>query len=174
MPNTVKKSTFLFPVRDAVDADKVTLVPVSRDFYIEVSREIDRKRKRLQRHGACCCPRNSMWKCDGNCDRCRYHIQDPAQLHLDAPVRMDENLSLMDTIAGGAPCPEDIIADKELLDALIRELAQLDERERRMCELMSAVSEREAAKQMGIPRNTFAYQWAKLRERLAQKLKDYR
>ena len=174
MKNKVKKSTFLFPVRDAVDADKVTLVPVSEDFYMKAYREINSKRKRLQRCGACCCPRNFMWKCDGNCDRCSYHIPDPALLHLDAPVRMDENLSLMDTIAGDAACPEDIIADKELLDALIRELAQLDERERRMCALMSAVSEREAAKQMGVPRNTIAYQWAQLRARLAQKLKNYR
>ena len=174
MPNTVKKSTFLFPVRDAVDADKVTLVPVSRDFYIKATREINSKRKRLQRHGACCCPRNFMWKCDGNCDRCCYHIQDPSLLHLDAPVKMDENLSLMDTIADDALRPEEIIADKELLDALIRELAQLDECERRMCELMSAVSEREAAKQMGLPRNTLAYQWAKLREKLAKNLNEYR
>ena len=87
---------------------------------------------------------------------------------------MDENLSLMDTITGDAPRPEEIIADKELLGALIRKLAQLDERERRMCELMSAVSEREAARQMGMPRNTLAYQWAKLREKLAKNLKDYR
>ncbi len=174
MPNNVKKSMFLFPIRDAVDADKVTLVPVSRDFYIKSTREINSKRKRLQRHGACSCSRKTMWKCDGDCDRCRYHIPDPALLHLDAPVTMDENLSLMDTIAGDVPQPEDIIADKELLDALIRELAQLDERERRMCELMSAVSEREAAKQMGLPRNTLAYRWAKLREKLAKNLNEYR
>ena len=173
MSNKVKKSTFLFPVRDAVDADKVTLVPVSRNFHIKSTREIDRKRKRLQRCGACCCPRNFMWKCDGNCDRCRYHIPDPALLHLDAPIKMDENLSLMDTIADDAPRPEEIIADKELLDALIRELAQLDERERRMCELMSTFSEREAAKQMGMPRNTLAYQWAKLRDKLARSLNEY-
>jgi hypothetical protein len=87
---------------------------------------------------------------------------------------MDENLSLMDTIAGDAACPEDIIADKELLSALLQELEQLDARERRMLELASTVSEREAAKQMGIPRNTFAYQWAKLRDKLAKNLNEYR
>ena len=174
MPNNVKKTTFLFPVRDAVDADKVTLVPVSKAFYMKASREINNKRKRLQRCGACCCPRKMLWKCDGDCDRCHYHIPDPALLHLDAPVSMDENLSLMDTIVGDAPRPEEIIADKDLLDALIRELAQLDERERRMCELMSAVSEREAAKQMGMPRNTLAYQWVKLRDKLAKNLNEYR
>lgn len=174
MSNKVKKSTFLFPVRDAVDDDKVTLVPVSRDFYVKAYREINSKRKRLQRSGACCCPRNKLWKCDGDCDRCCYCVPDPLLLHLHAPSGVDENIALIDIIAGDAGFPEDIIADAELLSALLRELAQLDARERRMLELVSTVSEREAAKQMGIPRNTFAYQWAQLRERLAQKLKDYR
>ncbi len=174
MSNTVKKSTFLFPVRDAVDADKVTLVPVSRDFYIKATREINRKRKRLQRSGACRCPRNKMWKCDGDCDRCRYHVPDPLLLHLHAPSGVDENIALIDIIADGGPLPEDIVADAELLSALLRELEQLSARERRILELASTVSEREAAKQMGIPRNTFAYQWAQLRARLAQKLKPYR
>lgn len=173
MKNNDKKTPLRFPVRDAVDVDKVMLVPVSKDFYVKAYREINRKRKRLQRSGACCCPRNKLWKCDGNCDLCRYHIPDPALLHLDAPVTMAENLSLMDTIADDASRPEEIIADKELLDALIRELAQLDERERRMCELMSTFSEREAAKQMGMPRNTLAYQWAKLRDKLARNLNEY-
>ena len=163
MPNNDKKSTFLFPIRDAVDADKVTLVPVPRDFYVKASREINSKRKRLQRCGACCCPRQFLWKCDGNCDLCRYRVQNPLLFHLHAPSGVDENIALID-----------IVADAELLSALLQELAQLDARERRMLELVSTVSEREAAKQMGIPRNTFAYQWAQLRERLAQKLKDYR
>ena len=174
MSNKVKKSTFLFPVRDAVDADKVMLVPVSKDFYVKAYREINSKRKRLQRCGACCCPRQFLWKCDGDCDRCRYYVPDPLPLHLHAPSGVDENIALIDIIAGDAGFPEDIVADAELLSALLQELAQLNARERRMLELASTVSEREAAKQMGIPRNTFAYQWAQLREKLAQKLKDYR
>lgn len=174
MKNNDKKSTFLFPVRDAVDADKVTLVSVSKDFYIKAYREINRKRKRLQRSGACSCPQKKLWKCDGNCDLCRYRVPDPLLLHLHAPSGADENIALIDIFADGGPLPEDIVADAELLSALLQELAQLDARERRMLELVSTVSEREAAKQMGIPRNTFAYQWAQLRERLAQNLKDYR
>lgn len=174
MKNNDKKSTFLFPVRDAVDADKVTLVPVSKDFYVKAYREINSKRKRLQRCGACCCPQKKLWKCDGNCDLCRYRIPDPLLLHLHAPSGVDENIALIDIVADGGPLPEDIVADAELLSALLREVARLSARERRILELASTVSEREAAKQMGIPRNTFAYQWAQLRERLAQKLKDYR
>ena len=80
----------------------------------------------------------------------------------------------MDTIAGDAPRPEEIIADKDLLDALFKALDKMDERSRRICELMSLVSEREAAKQLGIPRSTFKYQWAKIQAMLREKLKDYR
>ena len=174
MSKKVKKTPLRFPVRDAVDADKVTLVPVLKDFYVKAYREINRKRKRLQRSGACRCPRNKMWKCDGDCDRCRYHVPDPLLLHLHAPSGVDENIALIDIIADGGPLPEDIVADAELLSALLQELEQLDERERRMCELVSTVSEREAAKQMGMPRNTLAYQWAKLREKLAKNLNEYR
>ena len=174
MKNKVKKSPLRFPIRDAVDADKVMLVPVSKDFYVKAYREINRKRKRLQRSGACSCPQKKLWKCDGNCDLCRYRVPEPLLLHLHAPSGVDENIALIDIVADGGPLPEDIVADAELLSALLRELEQLSARERRMLELASTVSEREAAKQMGIPRNTFAYQWAQLRERLAQKLKDYR
>ena len=51
---------------------------------------------------------------------------------------------------------------------------KLDERSRRICELMSMVSEREVAKQLGIPRSTLKYQWAKIQAMLQEKLKDYR
>ena len=174
MPNTVKRSTFLFPIRDAVDSDKVTLVPVPEEFYRETYRKINRKRKRLQRNGECRCYKKMRWKCDGGCERCCYYIEKQSTLSLDASVTDDENISLMDTIADDTPLPEDVIVDKELLDALFKALDKLDERSRRICELMSMVSEREVAKQLGIPRSTLKYQWAKIQAMLQEKLKDYR
>lgn len=122
MKNNAKKTPLRFPIRDAVDADKVTLVPVSEDFYMKAYREINRKRKRLQWSGACRCPRNKLWKCDGDCDRCCYHAPDPLLFHLHAPSGVDENIALIDIVADGGPLPEDIVADAELLSALLREL----------------------------------------------------
>ena len=52
---------------------------------------------------------------------------------------MDENIALIDIIADGGPLPEDIVADAELLSALLRELEQLSARERRILELASTV-----------------------------------
>ncbi len=173
MSNKVKQCQYLFPVRDAADNDKVTLVPVTKAFYVSANREISRKRKRFQRSGECCCPRRMLWKCDGNCDYCRYY--NPKEpLSLDAPASDDANISLMDTIAGDAPLPEDIVADKELLYALFRELEQLDDRSRRMCAVMPAVSEREASALLDTPKSSLRYQWSKLVEKLKKNLKKYR
>lgn len=174
MSTKVKQGQYLFPVRDAADNDKVTLIPVTKDFYITANREISRKRKQLQRNGECCCPKKYLWKCDGDCERCRWHITVEQPLCLDAPSSEDENIFLMDTIADDAPLPEDIIEDKALLAALFHELENLDDHSRKLCEIMPNMSEREAAAALGIPRNTLTYRWKKLKDTLADKLKDYR
>ena len=173
MSTKVKQGQYLYPVRDANDNDKVTLVPVDRDFYIKANREINRKRKRLQRSGECHCPRRMLWKCDVDCDRCRYYCRE-GLLSLDGPASDDTNISLMDTIAGNSPLPEDIVADKELLYALFRELEQLDDRSRKMCAVMPAVSEREASALMDTPKSSLRYQWLKLQALLRKNLKKYR
>ena len=173
MSNKVKQGQYFYPVRDANDADKVTLVPVSKSFYTNANREISRKRKRLQRSGECRCPRRMLWKCDSDCDRCRYYSPE-IPLPLDAPASDDADISLMDTVAGDAPLPEDIIADRELLNALFHELGQLDERSRKMCAVMPAVSEREASALLDTPKSSLRYQWKKLQAMLRKNLKDYR
>ena len=173
MSNKVKQGQYFYPVRDANNKDKVTLVPVSKDFYSNFNREISRKRKRLQRSGECCCPRRMLWKCDGNCDYCHYYNPDEP-LSLDAPASDDANISLMDTVAGNSPLPEDIIADRELLYALIHELEQLDDRSRKMCAVMPAVSEREASALLDTPKSSLRYQWSKLQAMLRKNLKNYR
>lgn len=173
MSTQVKQSPYLYPVRDAVDNDKVKLVPVAKDFYIEASRKISRKRKKLQRSGECFCPKKYLWKCDGDCDRCRWHVKDDS-LILDAPCSEDACISLADTIVADAPLPEEVIEDKALLDALYRELAALDSKGRRTCELLSQMSEREAAEAMGLSRSSFKRYWAKLKVLLAERLGDYR
>ncbi len=173
MSNKVNQGQYFYPVRDANDADKVTLIPVSKDFYLNFNREISRKRKRLQRSGECRCPRRMLWKCDGNCDYCRYYTpKEP--LSLDAPASDDSSISLADTVAADTPLPEDIVADRELLYALFHELEQLDDRSRRMCAVMPAVSEREASALLDTPKSSLRYQWSKLVEKLKKNLKKYR
>lgn len=174
MSTKVKKGQFLFPVRDATDADKVTLIPVSKNFYLTANREINRKRKAMQRSGECRCPFKWLWKCDGDCERCRYHITEDVPLALDAPTADTEDITLANTIANDAPLPETIMEDKELLDALYNELDALDPEGRLICKLLSCLSERDAAEEMGMSRSTFKRHWAKIKALLAERLYDFR
>ena len=159
----VKKGQFLFPVRDAADNDKVTLIPVTNDFYTNAYRKICRRRKAMQRSGECRCPVKKLWKCDGDCERCRYHVTEDIPLSLDAPTAASEDITLADTIADDAPLPEAIMEDKELLEALYSELDVLDPEGRRICELLSWLSERDAADAMGMSRSSFKRHWAKVK-----------
>lgn len=170
----VKKGLYLFPVRDAVDKDNVTLIPVSKAFYQTFYREICRKRKKMQRNGECVCPLKKLWKCDGNCEYCRYYSIKQEELCLDAPIADTEGILLLDTIASEYWLPEKIAEDKELFDALRFELSILGAKAYRALELTSKFSEREAAKLMGVPRSSFRRYLAKIKSQLTEKLNEYR
>ena len=173
MSTKVKHGQYLFPVRDANDADKVTLVPVSKTFYVNACREISRRRKQLQRSGECCCPKKLLWKCDGDCERCRHYFPEEP-IYLDAPASEEEDITLLDTIADNSPLPEEIAVGRALLNALYKELDALAPEARRICELLSRLSEREAAEAMGMSRSTFKRHWAKVQALLANRLCDFR
>ena len=174
MKNKVKQGQYLFPLRDAKDNDKVTLIPVTKEFYYDWNREICRKRKKMQRNGECVCPHKKIWKCDGNCEYCRYLVPNNSTLSLDFPISEEGNTHLSDIVEDISSLTENIVCDKELINALFQELAELTEKELEMCRLMIKFSEREAARKMNMPRNTFAYKWSKLCARLFEKLKNYR
>lgn len=72
-----------------------------------------------------------------------------------------------------SPTLESIIIQKELLEALYEELDRLDPEGKRICELMMYHSERESAEILGMARSTFKRHWAKIRDELRDKLKDY-
>lgn len=96
-------------------------------------------------------------------------------LHVKyAPLKGTEGLTLRDTLISDEASPEAIAMDKALLAALYEELDRLDPDGRRICELVAAnCTEREGAAILGISKTTYRYRWAKLREKLAEKLKDY-
>lgn len=85
----------------------------------------------------------------------------------------NDELTLGDTIADDSQTIESIIIEKELLEALYGELDRLDPAGKRICELMMYHSERESAEIMGMARSTFKRHWAKIRDELRDKLKNY-
>lgn len=60
------------------DARKVYLktirqwMEMDEEVYYAYQRPIDAHRKRIQYHGRCFCPKNEIWKCDGDCGLCRH------------------------------------------------------------------------------------------------------
>lgn len=164
---------FFYPVRDAQNPNKVRLEPIPEHIYHQIMPDIWRTRKRMQRSGQCTCLQSKLWTCDADCLVCPYHVAGP-NVSLDLPLDDAENLTLEDTISNEDSTPESIIADRVLLDALWEELDALDPEGRRICELLSRLSEREAAKAMGLKRSTFKRHWAKIKTLLAKKLNDFR
>ena len=148
---------------------------VSEDFHKQYFRDVDTYRRNEQRHGRCSCPRNKWWLCDMDCLNCEFYCGS-GQLSLDAEMatKNGDHVTLADTAVVDTATPESIIADQVLLDALWQELDALDPEGRHICELLSHLSEREAAKTMGLKRSTFKRHWAKVKALLAKKLSDFR
>lgn len=167
------KTEFFYPVRDAENPSRVSLVEVTEDFYRAVQPEIERVRKRKQRNSTCFCPKKMLWTCNIDCTICPYNAGENT-ISFDAPLKGAEGLTLGDTLISDEPSPETIAMDKALLEALYDELARLDSDGRRMCELVAAnCTERQAASILGISKTAYRYRWAKLREKLAEKLQSY-
>ncbi len=174
MKNSVNSnaSQFFYPIRDEKDPTKVTLVPISEELYRKLYPEIWRTQKRMQRTGQCVCPRDMLWRCDGDCLDCPYRACGN-EVYLSTPIREAEGLEMKEVIADTEPAPEDLILDRDLLDALYKELAVLDSEDRRICELLMEHSEREAAELMGLSRSSFKRRWAKLKPMLQKSLQEY-
>ena len=173
MQNSENQSKqFFYPVRDARNPCKVTLVPVPERIYREIMPDIWKVRKRMQRSGQCACPQLMLWVCDADCLICPYSAAG-REVSISTPLVDAEDLTLEDTIPGDEPTPESIVLDRALLDDLYAELEALDPEGQRICQLLMEHSEREAAALMGLSRSSFKRRWARLKPRLAAKLKVF-
>ena len=149
-----------------------TLFEVSEDVYRTYYRPIWNTRSRAQNNGECHITKSRMWMCDGICPGCPFQTCG-RNISLETPIG-DGDITVGDTLQDDSPTPESILMDRELISALYRELDLLDPEGKRICELVASnYSEREAAAIMGIPKSTFRYKWLKIRNRLAEELKDY-
>ena len=169
-----KDTRYFYPVRDALHPDRVRLVPVSRAVYQAVYPDIWRTQKLMQNLGRCTCPKRELWCCDGDCEQCSY-ASVGKHVSLDAPAQSAEGLvSVGDTIADESANIEEILTDVALLDALHEELRHLDPEGRAICEAKAqGLSERDAARAIGINASTFRRHWMKIREHLYERLNPY-
>ena len=160
-----------FPLRDAINPYKVTLVEITETQYRALYPEIWATQKREQHHHRCMCTRKYLWKCDGNCDLCEYHAAGD-MLSLDVPTE-DGNANMYDIIPDSAPTMEDVLSDAMLLEQLIARFRELDPDADRIIELlMDELSDRKIAEKLGRKQRTFADQMKKIRTEL-RKIRGY-
>ena len=154
-----------FPLRDASNPYKVTLVEITEAQYRSLYPEIWATQKREQHHHRCMCTRKYLWKCDGNCDLCEYHAAGDT-LSLDVSTE-DSNANMYDTIPDTSPTMEDVLSDAMLLEQLIARFRELDPDADRIIELLGdELSDRKIAEQLGRKQRTFADQMKKIRTEL--------
>lgn len=154
-----------YPLRDAENPYKVSLVEITETQYRALYPEIWATQKREQYHHRCMCPKRYIWKCDGNCDLCEYHAAGD-MLSLDMPLE-DGNANMYDSIPDTAPTMEDVISDAIILDQLIAKFRELDPDADRIIEMLSdEKSDRAIAEQLGRKQRTFADQMKRYRTEL--------
>lgn len=170
---TNKEKNRYYPLRDPENPHKVTLVPITEAQYRALYPEIWRICKREQNHGCCICPKSYLWKCDGQCDLCEYHMSET--VFLDEPLPNGDG-SIKDYISDDSPSIEKLIADHQLLDKLIARLRQLDPEADKIIRLwkdnLEGISDRKVAEALGRPQRTFADQIKRYRTEL-RKIRGY-
>ena len=160
-----------YPLRDAENPFKVSLVEVTEAQYRALYPEIWATQKREQHHHRCMCPKKYIWKCDGNCELCEYQAAGD-MLSLYVPTE-DDNANMYDAIPDTAPTMEDVISDAILLETLITKFRELDPDADRIIEMLDdELSDRKIAEQLGRKQRTFADQMKRYRTEF-RKMRGY-
>ncbi len=167
------KKQFFYPIRDAKNPYKVTLVPVSEHIYHEIMPDIWKTQRRMQRSKRCSCPQSKLWTCAADCTFCPYSAGGNT-VSFDEPVDDTEGLTLGDTLVSDEPSPEDIAMNTALLEALYEELDRLAPDDRRIFQfIMEGKTEREMAAALGKRQSTINYQKKRVLDILREALKDF-
>lgn len=149
-------------------------IPVTEEVYKAHYRPVWKTHYHASKNGQCGC---SDWRrCEGDCGLCRYRTAGNI-LSLDAEYEGEEGskLTLLDTLEDPGANPEEIIADKLMLQELFKVLDELDPDSRRICELIrQGKTEREIADEFGVRQSTLNYRKKKLMEKLHERLKDFK
>lgn len=151
-------------------------VPVSKADYDNYYRDINAYRRRQQEHGRCVCPASKRYLCDMDCNNCRFR-KGGDELSLDFAI-IDEDGNekrWLDDLPDDGPSIQSILEERELMEALMSKLNELEPDSRQICELLlQEKSEREIAAIMGVSQqSTIHYRKRKAFEMLREFLSDY-
>ena len=142
------------------------VIPVTEEVYQAYYRPIWRVHDFARRHGQCCL---SDWrKCEGDCAVCRYRtVGDGGSIDM----LFDEYELEIEDIGSN---PEDIVGDALLLEALLKELDEIDPDGRRIAELlMDGETDRNIAQLLGMARSSFSDRKLRIRKELKKRLQKF-
>ena len=142
-------------------------VAVSDEYYEVQKRELYRLRQEKRRSLECHAP--SYRNCFGDCDQCKFFC----------PERMDSIEEMSERLADeGGEIENELLAVDTVheIQLHVRERVKaLGTEDRKICKcIMAGMSERQAAKAMGLPNMTYHDRKTKLLKRLAEDWADLR
>ena len=110
--------------------DRKTEVSVPQEVYEYMVREKDKQRHRARTNGKC--GTSAFWKCDGECDTCKYAQMGFNMIPLEVAFKpttdssSGEELDPLNNIPDSTtPLPDAIVADRDLLARLTQRLDDL-------------------------------------------------
>ena len=165
-----KAKQHFFPMRDPDNTKRITLVPISDELYYQLYPEIWRIRKREQRQGRCKCPKSDMWKCDADCDLCEYHsVGNIVSLDSGILEENEEAVSLLNLIFEPETSPECVIEDKDILEQLLKRLAEIMPEAIEIGIMrMQDITDEDIADSIGVKRQTLCSRIKKIRKSLKE------
>lgn len=143
---------------------------VSPEEFKEYDRWRTNLRKREQYHHRCMCPRSKWWLCDGMCDDCEFHARGD-MLSMDAPFESDDGdeFTLHDVTADPDSLFESVICDQDMLNQLLKRLAELMPEASEIGRLrLKGLKDEDIADAIGIKRTTFRSRIEKARAKLRE------
>ena len=160
MQNSNKQKTYFIYVRST--GEKVPVTKAQHDSFYE---EADRIHHKEQGRGRCMCPYRYVWKCDGDCIGCEYHVAGDI-LSLDVP-NPDGSGNVYDYLQDSRKPMDEIIAERMLLEQLFARLRELDPEADTIIQLWKdhpeGISDQAIARKLGRSQKTFADQTKKYR-----------
>lgn len=148
---------------------------VSEETYKTYSRSIWNTCKKAQKHHQCKCPKDELWKCDGDCLICRFYTAGDT-LSLDTPMTNADGdaYTLADVLPDkSSETAEDAVLDKIMLEQLLKRLTELFPEALQIIMLqMEGLSERAIEEKIGIHRTTFRSKMEKVRAILRKEFSD--
>lgn len=151
-----------YPLRDAENPKKVTLIEITEEQYRALYPEIWATQSRERNHGRCICPKKYNWKCDANCDLCEYRAMGD-KVYLDEPSP-DGSTDWYNAIPDTESVVDEIVDDRILLAKFIERFRKLDPEADLIIEMLANdYSGRKIAEVLGRKQRTFADQMKRYR-----------